>query len=40
MNRKLLKTSSEAMSGCVKMMQKLLVRVETEEWVYEAYELS
>jgi len=26
--------------GCVIEVQKLLVRVETEEWVYEAFELS
>tara|TARA_Y100001968_G_C19422884_1_gene752765 strand:+ start:1768 stop:1941 length:174 start_codon:yes stop_codon:yes gene_type:complete len=32
--------SFRRVGGCVIEVQKLLVRVETEEWVYEAFELS
>lgn len=32
--------SFRRVDGCVINVQKLLVRVETEEWVYEAFELS
>ncbi len=32
--------SFRRVGGCVIKVQKLLVRVETEEWVYEAFELS